>query len=415
MLALPVSVILLVYLLLRGVVPAMNRIDGDFANYYTAARIVVYQHGDVDRLYDDAWFQSQSRQQGFGPQAVSKFAPFPPATALLLVPLAWLGPLPAQRILTVLSLLALAGSIVLLCRTLAWPAPLAAMFILLSGYAIVGALRLGQPYVLVSWACLLGYRWYRQGRLLPGGASLGIFVPLKYFPVVLLGAPAMRGRWRVLAGAGLAVVLVTLLSVATLGWPIHRQYLHSVLGAHLVAHLSEQSDFSTSFQSFDMLYRQLFVFDAAENPHPWIGAPALAPLATVLTKLAALLAVGVTLWRMRRLAEPRSTALVSSLLGLTAILLAPATATYHWVLLWLPVALLLDVCAREGRCAAVVIIMGCYTLVGFFPYRLTMPFEGHGLGSVLAFPRLALLLVLWLVCMRSAWHTPDARARESRI
>jgi hypothetical protein len=105
---------------------------------------------------------------------------------------------------------------------------------------------------------------------------------------------------------------------------------------------------------------------------------------------------------------PAATALVSSLLGLTGMLLAPATATYHWVLLWLPVALLLDVCARERRCAAVTIVMCCYTLVGFFPYRLTLPFEGRGLASLLAFPRLALLLVLWLVCVTSAWCRPDA-------
>jgi hypothetical protein len=410
MLALPVSVILLAYLLVRGVLPAMSRVDGDFANYYTAARIVC-RHQDVDRLYDDAWFQSQVREQGFGPQATGKFSPFPPPTALLLVPLAWLGPLDAQRVLTMLSLLALAASILLLSRTLAWPVPVAATFILLSGYAIVGALRLGQPYILVSCACLLGYRLYRQGWLLLGGASLGVFVPVKYFPVVFLGAPAMQRCWRVLAGAALAVLLVALLSVATLGWPIHAQYLHSVLGAHLTAHLSQQGEFSASFQSFDMLYRQLFMFDAAENPHPWIDAPALAPLASALTKIAALLAVGATLWRNRRLPEDGSTALVSSLLGLTGMLLAPATATYHWVLLWLPVALLLNVCAREGRCAVVAIIICCYTLVGFFPYRLTLPFEGAGLASVLAFPRLALLLVLWLVCVTSAWRRSDAPRR----
>lgn len=410
MLALPVSVILLAYLLVRGVLPAMSRVDGDFANYYTAARIVC-RHQDVDRLYDDAWFQSQVREQGFGPQATGKFSPFPPPTALLLVPLAWLGPLDAQRVLTMLSLLALAASILLLSRTLAWPVPVAATFILLSGYAIVGALRLGQPYILVSCACLLGYRLYRQGWLLLGGASLGVFVPVKYFPVVFLGAPAMQRCWRVLAGAALAVLLVALLSVATLGWPIHAQYLHSVLGAHLTAHLSQQGEFSASFQSFDMLYRQLFMFDAAENPHPWIDAPALAPLASALTKIAALLAVGATLWRNRRLPEDGSTALVSSLLGLTGMLLAPATATYHWVLLWLPVALLLNVCAREGRCPAVAIIICCYTLVGFFPYRLTLPFEGAGLASVLAFPRLALLLVLWLVCVTSAWRRSDAPRR----
>src|SRR3982074_2763817 len=40
----------------RGMVPAMSKIDSDFPNYFTAAKIVA-DGENVERLYDDSWFQ----------------------------------------------------------------------------------------------------------------------------------------------------------------------------------------------------------------------------------------------------------------------------------------------------------------------------------------------------------------------
>ncbi len=60
----------------RGIAPAVSRIDTDFPNYLTAARIVA-DGGPAARLYDDAWFQQQMRDYGIGDPKQGKFAPFP--------------------------------------------------------------------------------------------------------------------------------------------------------------------------------------------------------------------------------------------------------------------------------------------------------------------------------------------------
>ncbi len=89
----------------------------------------------------------------------------------------------------------------------------------------------------------------------------------------------------------------------------------------------------------------------------------------------------------------------SALLGILTLLLAPATATYHFVLLWLPVGLLIDYLFRERSPAKRLLRLGTYALIGFFPYRFTQPFEGRGALTVLAYPRLFLLLAMFIACV----------------
>jgi hypothetical protein len=393
----------------RGIAPAVSRVDTDFPNYLTAARIVA-DGGPAARLYDDAWFQGQMRHYGIGKPQQGKFAPFPPPTALLLIPLCRLDPLNALRVMTGISLLCLIGSAFLLRRILKSSLLEATAFMLLSGYAVSNTLRFGQPYILVSASCLLGYVEYRRGRPLLAGLCFGLFVPVKYLPAVFLVYFAFIRQWRVVLGGAVASAAVVSASVAVLGWPVHQQFLASVLGNHLLANLSMQDPFTATFQSFDTLFRRLFVFDPAANPHPWLALPWLPGIATLLTKSAILAVATIALVKVARDDACDSVPPSIGLLGVLVLLLAPATATYHFVLLWLPVALLIDHFRRENAFATAWAVLGMYALIGFFPYGHTAVFEGHGALTVLAYPRLFLLLMIFSVsayCLLS--HARQAR------
>jgi len=399
---------LIANLILRGIVPAASRLDADFPSYLTAARIVA-DGGDGARLYDIPWFQEQMRRYRIGKPSAGKFSPFPPPTALLLVPVARLAPLNALRVAAGLSLLGLGGSIVLLARILSWSALDAAVLVLLSGNAILAALRLGQPYILVSACCILGYYLHVRHRPWLAGLSLGLFTPLKYFPVVMLGYFAFRRQWRLVAGGALATVAVTLLSIAVLGWKIHVEFLTSVLGSHLTARLSMQDPFTANFQSFDTLFRRLFVFDALANPRPLMPAAWLAPACLVATKAVILVVLLATLLQLARRQGASATAPAIGLLGITTLLLAPATATYHMVLLWLPVGLLGNFFLRARAVACAWLVLGGYALIGFFPFRFVAPFEGRGGLTVLAYPRLFLLLAMFVASVYGLWRYSGAQ------
>ena len=395
----------------RGIVPAVSRVDTDFPNYLTAARIVA-DGGPADRLYDDSWFQDQMRRYGIGNPQQGKFAPFPPPTALLLLPLSRLQPLQALRIMTAVSLLGLICSIVLLSRIQSWSVLEATVFVLLSGYAVSNTLRFGQPYILVSASCLTGYFAYSRGRPLLAGLCFGLFVPIKYFPVVILAYFACRREWKVVLGGAAACLAVVLASVAVLGWPVHAHFLTSVLGSHLSANLSMQDPFTASFQSFDSLYRRLFVFDPSANPHPWLALPWMRSVALVFTKSAIAAIALLTLIAVARKDDPEGAAPSIGLLGVLVLLLAPATATYHFVLLWLPVALLIGHFRRAGALASAWAVLGIYALIGFIPYGHTAAFEGRGALSVLAYPRLFLLLMMFSVSVYSLLD--DSRTQHAQ-
>jgi len=395
------------YLFQKGVVPALAGIDADFPGYFTSAKIVL-DGQDTRRLYDDDWFRQQIRRYGLETgRNPGKFAPFPPPTALLLVPLARFEPLTALRIVTAVSVLCLICSIFLLARTLAWHPVDSALLILSSGTAIISGLRFGQPYILISTFCILGYYLYRARRPWQAGACLGLFVPIKYFPVVILAYFASRKEWRVLLGGAAAIAGVALVSIAVLGWEIHQTFLLSILGNHLTGHLSLQAQappFTAVYQSFDTLFNRLFEFDPALNPRPLLAAPLLAMIGIIAVKGAILLAAIATLVKLARDGTSSAVAPSIGILGILVLLIAPATATYTCALLWLPIALLIDYFLARRDHLLAYFILGAYTLIGFIPWQYTYPFEGRGALTVLAYPRLLVLFAMFVGCVWSIVH-----------
>ena len=390
------------YVFHKGIVPAMSAIDADFPGYFTAARIVI-DGQDTQRLYDDDWFRQQIRRYGLeSAKNPGKFAPFPPPTALLLVPLARFEPLTALRIVTAVSVLCIICSIFLLARILAWHPVDSALFILSSGLAIIGGLRCGQPYILISMFCILGYYLYLERRPWLAGMCLGLFVPIKYFPVIILAYFAFQKEWKVLLGGAAAIAGVGLVSIGVLGWKVHEIFFLSVFGNHLTGRLSLQDQtvpFTAVYQSFDTLFDRLFVLDPARNPQPLSADPLLRTFSLITVKGSILLFAVAALVKLAREGSSSAAAPSIGILGIVLFLIAPATATYTCALLWLPVALLINYfLAKEARIPAY-FILGTHAIIGFIPYKYGYYFEGHGGLSLLAYPRLFLLLAMFIGCV----------------
>jgi hypothetical protein len=390
---------LVAYLLLRGVIPAVTAITDDFPEYFTSAKSV-RDGQDAVKLYDGAWFREQTRRYEVGSQEnPGEFTPYPPPTALLLMPLTGFKPLTALRIVTALNVVCLICSMLLLSRIFAWRLIDSALFILLSGLALHTGLRCGHPYILISTFCLLGYYFYRIGMPWLAGLCLGVFVPIKYFPAIVLAAFALHRQWRVLLGGGIAIAAVALVSIGVLGWKVHQIFLFDVLLNHLTGHLIPGPRFTAIFQSFDTLFERLFILDPARNPHPWLSAPLAATVGIVSTKGLLVLAAGAALIQLVRSRNVRAIEPTIGILGVLVLLIAPGSGTYAFVLLWLPVALLIDYFLSERARMPAYLILSTYVLIGFIPYGHTYPFEGHGGLTILAFPRLFLLLAMFVVCI----------------
>jgi Glycosyltransferase family 87 len=390
------------YVVLKGVVPALTAITSDFPEYFTSATVVRAGEDPV-KLYDSAWFREQTRHYGVGPpENPGSFSPYPPPTALLLTPLTGFKPLTALRIVTAVNVLCLGCSMLLLSRIFAWRLIDAALFIMLSGLALLSGLRFGHPYILISTFCLLGYYLYLKRMPLLAGLCLGVFIPIKYYPVILLAGFALNRQWRVVLGGGIAVAAVALVSVGVLGWKVHQIFLLDVLLNHLTGHLNPPDalpSFSAQSQSFDTLFTRLFILDPARNPHPLLAAPLARTIAIVCIKGSLVLAAATALLRLTRADAGIAIAPTIGILGVLGLLIAPGSGTYAFVLLWLPVALLIDYLLHRGPRMPAYVLLCIYACVGYIPYGHTYPFEGHGGLTVLAYPRLWLLLTMFVVCI----------------
>jgi hypothetical protein len=285
------------------------------------------------------------------------------------------------------NLAALALCIFLLARVEGMDLLSAAVLVLLAGQGLANAFRFGQLYILISLCIIAGWLAVRGGRRFAGGFLLGLFIPVKYYPVAFLPWYIARREWRTVLGMLTGAVAVAAAGFLALGPAVHAAFLRDAAGAHFLGRLSLQDPFSHSFQSFGSLFRRLFVADGTWNPSPLMDVPAAASVLIVVLTGTVLALLVYTL------ARPDETSW--ALWGIGALLLAPATATYHLVLLWLPAALLLS--DREGGVAHTTarrVVLTAYAVIGFLPMTALRVLDG-GWTTPLAYPRLALLAVLF--------------------
>jgi hypothetical protein len=407
---------LLIHLLVSDVMPAFAAVTSDFPVYFTSAKIV-RDGEDAAKLYDAPWFREQMQRFGIRNQPENvEFAAYPPPTALLLVPLAGLQPLTALRVVIALDVLFLVCSMLLLNRIFAWPLDDAALFILFSGHALHTGLAYGHPYILISMLCLLGYYLYLQRLPWLGGLCLGLFVPIKYRPLSILVGFGLHRQWRVLLGGGVGAVAVVLVSIFVLGWEVHSIFLTDVVFTHLSGRLSSSAlaAHSAQAQSFDMMFAQLFILDPLQNPHPWLALePRVRELALASTKILLVLAAVPALVKLVRSKTASALAPTLGILAILPLVIAPGSGTYAYALLWLPVSLLIHHFYSEGDRLHGALIFCTYALIGFIPYGHTNQFLGRGGLTVLAYPRLFLLLAMFLVCIHGVMR--PARQTDTRL
>lgn len=385
------------FVLWRGVLPAFTHIDTDFPNYYTAGSLA-RTGTNIERLYDDAWFQNEIHRLGMNQQG--KFSPFPPPTALLFIPFAFLPPLTALQVMSALNVLCLALSVYIIRRLFDFSLLHSTLLVLLSGWGLANCFRFGQLYVALSLSMLAAVYFGRRGKCVIAGVCIGSLLPIKYFSVLLLLDEILKRRWQTVLASFATVVAICAISILILGWEIHRVWLFSVLGEHLQGDLSGQDVYSFTFQSFRSLFRRLFLFDPLLNPNPWIDSTTAYHLATAASLLFPL---ALTIRAILRVKEDETLPELSVAILLTAgLLVAPATATYHFVLLWLPVGILLERFSRSEQTNLALATVTCYTAIGFLPYSLFQQFDGAGLLTLLAYPRIFLMTALFGLSLLSA-------------
>jgi hypothetical protein len=412
-------IVLTLYTIWKGILPAWQTLHSDFPNYYLSAKIVL-EGKDIHRLYDDEWFNNQLQASRLAQQG--KFSPFPPATAFVMLPLAHLPPLTAKRIWTLCNIGFLLWSIYLLQKITSWHWALCALAVLLTGQALINNFRLGQLYMMVSCLIVLSHYLIQQGKNGIAGSLLGTVAIIKYFPVVFIAGYALSGNRRLAIYATGTMLILVALQIGVLGTDVYLQYLSRVLLPHVQGELSMQSPYAIAFQSWESLLRNIFVFHPTENLFPLVNWPAGKGFVQGIIYSFIALTIVYTLWQTRFIHKSLQAWVYLSLPALVAFVLSPASATYHYLMLIFPFTLL--VLLLQAWKASITLIgwfvllyVGTGWLNYTYVYKLVEP---RGWHILLFYPRLWLVLllygsyVLFIYFRLRDKHTPSFRFPEKK-
>lgn len=399
-------VVLIAFSVQKGIRTGWTVVNSDFANYYVAAQLVV-QGKSLDKLYDNDWFQEQIKANGIN--TPGKFAPFPPITAWMLVPLTPASPLTAQRTLLIINLLLVGFSIWLLQRMLHFPWRMAAILVLAAGQGFSNNLAFGQVYWIIAACILFSLYLEQQGMGWAAGVLLGFWTSIKYIPVVFIfgfallawkeqasGQPMKSRSFLITVGSSILTGVVLIIAqYLFFGSQVMNNFIQEAFLPHLDGELRGQGAYSLPFQSWDGLLRHWFVPDAEFNPNPLFSWPT----GRVIAKLVLLIGIGFTMistcFRFRNSFYFYQVALTLPVLG--AMVLLPASATYHFILLVVPVALLLNQPDWFGKTWCVMLVT-IYVAIGFLPLSLFYD-ASNTWGIWIAYPRVWLVTALYLIVL----------------
>jgi Glycosyltransferase family 87 len=247
----------------------------------------------------------------------------------------------------------------------------------------------GQYYVFLLFVLTLAFYCLDRGRSTESGALSGLaFVAKLYGGPLLLYFLAKR-NWKAAAGFAVAVLCGFGAAIALFGWGDVHYYATQILPRAMEGEIV--NPYAAGNGTLTTLLRRLFVMDASLNPQPLWNAPMAFFFLRPFLMLSILGLTLLGLARKRVGVEGRDFAwfLVATLL------LSGNTASYTFILLLLPVALLL----KDAKPGEGILLLGTF-------FALCFPLRAEWLW---AFPKMWILLALFLYVGFGYFRTLDLK------
>lgn len=383
------------WLVLKGIVPAWNTIHSDFSNYYVSSKLISEKQ-NLENLYNNEWFQNQIKIHGINEPG--KFAPFPPLTAWVMLPISFTDVLTAKRIWTIFNCVVIIFCVWLISRITLWSWSTSALLLLATGNGLINNFKFGQVYLIVTGLILLAIYLHDKFQGILSGALLGFVTCLKYFPIVFIASFFALKNYRVVIYSVLSIFVLTILQIWFFGSTLIFTFINNSLLPHLDGDLEGQGMYSFLFQSWDGLFRHLFVYSAKDNPTPFLDWPDGRSIFKLITHFA----VGISLILVSRkiilssLSEDVKKKLLLSLPAVAAFVVLPASASYHFILLVLPLTLLLssELLIKNEK----IILICIYSAIGFLPIGFFFR-VAEKTGVIFAYPRLGLITLFYVITL----------------
>jgi len=220
--------------------------------------------------------------------------------------------------------------------------------------------------------------------------------------VFVIGFAMSRSRKLVIYSVATVAFLIALQGVV-FGPDLLQHYFIQVLLPHLDGEIKGQGAYSYLYQSWESLFKFLFVFHPDYNPNPFIPWIAGKEIAKLLVYAMVLGSTVWIIWKSNAVELDKRKDIYLYTVGLAAMVLLPASASYHFLLLAFPMALLVKFASRETTPLQLVMLVMLYALIGFIPYGNSFEI-GRSWGVILAYPRLLLMSAIYIFSLVFTWQ-----------
>jgi len=145
--------------------------------------------------------------------------------------------------------------------------------------------------------------------------------------------------------------------------------------------------------------RNIFVYDRSFNTDPLVDWSTGYIVVKIIIYS---LIIGWTLFTISLIQKLKSEKILPinlAFFGITAMVLLPASATYHTLFLIFPVAIFLSQFKKSSF-----MTISCYAAIGFIPLNYFYQFDKGGIQIIFAYPRLWLLSMMFVVMSYFIYH-----------
>lgn len=384
------------YLGLHTVPRAWARLNTDFPNYYLTARMAREGY-ETSRVYEWIWLQREKDHRALDIPAVGMI-PITPFSTLVLWPITALPALAAKHVWMIANL-ALLVPLCWLIHSLTGFSYRRIALVFGFSFPLQRNLLLGQFYVLIL-ALIVAACWcYVNEHYALSGALIAIAAACKIFPVLLVVLFLQRRNLPALISFAVTGIGAAGLSIAALGWNVHRTYLYQVLPWAL--HGEAMPPYIPSAASISGLLHYLLLPEPQWNPHPWHNSPLL--YALLQPPLQMLLLAPAILSIRRHDRTPRRIVLEWTSLLTASLAISTIPASYNFVLMVFPVCVLAALLIERGMNRWLLALIVAYLGIGF-----PMPAPGRPIGpAILLFtPRLFLMAAVLIGIYLFLWRNP---------
>jgi hypothetical protein len=388
-------------LLWKGILPGWRVLNTDFPNYYLVARLLREGYA-LDRIYDWIWLQRIKDHWGLA-QPLVGFAGLTPFSALPIVPLSFFPALVAKRIWIIANVLLLGSSIELLNKVTSLGRRRIWLLSLLAIFPLRTSFLFGQMHLLVLFLLVLAYFFHRKGKQVACAVCLSIAGALKIYPLLFGFYFVWKRQWRSAFALLSAVLLLLGIGYLWIGSDVIDIYATKILPRSLQGEVLDP--YGVHAASVAALFHKLFILEPTLNPAPWLNSPSPYAVLYPLWQLAVLVPLLVVLHKQRTQTATEQLEWATYVFAL--LVLSPVPASYHFVVMVFSTVLLVDFLLKRrsyGTAILAILLYCMVSMIEFFPQA-----KGASPGTLLAFGRLWIELLLWSLFLFCLWQNRTSR------